>query len=329
RPLVKPVAEAAPVPSWHAAAKWKPPLPLPAGIRFAKIDEQGIVDYVNDADGSVLVYVPAAKFRPGFPPGSDEDRNWPSSHAETAVPGFYLGKLEVTNAQFAAYLEKTGQEKTFAEEKGFGAHFFYGQDIDVQVATRPNASWREPFGKGKPPSIPARADHPVVQITWEEARAYCAWAKLRLPTNAEWESAARNGGKTNAYPWGDDVRDGRKANLPDRRLLQEDPESAAKKIDFFADIDDGHAFTAPVGSFPEGAAECGALDMIGNAAEFCEDVPTGGRVARGAPVSRGGSWNMSMPAPAYDHHARTTQLGDEAPRTWDDVGFRVARSAKD
>src|SRR5262249_37443758 len=126
-------------------------------------------------------------------------------------------------------------------------------------------SWRMPH----PERRTALPTHPVVHVTWEDARAYCRWAVLRLPTEAEWERAAGfapSGTPAGHYPWGargsHDEKPPR-ANVACARLKKIRP-----GLDAWGDYDDGFELTAPVGSFPEGACPAGALDMLGNATEY-------------------------------------------------------------
>ena len=106
---------------------------------------------------------------------------------------------------------------------------------------------------------PAFADYPVVHVDWRRAAAYCAWADARLPTEAEWEYAAR-GPEDRLFPWGD-IFDPTRLNYCDRSCAgMSDPS-----------YDDGFPDTAPVGSFPQGASWVGALDMAGNVREWVDD----------------------------------------------------------
>lgn len=126
------------------------------------------------------------------------------------------------------------------------------------------------------PGLPAREhwSHPANTLTLDESLAYCRWAGLDLPTPAEWAQAAY-GPERRAYPWGDEPRAG-SGNFCDRSC----PEPWGWRED---DRDDGFPYTAPVGSFPAGAAPCGALDMGGNVWEWCRPTPT-------ECVAAGGGW---------------------------------------
>jgi formylglycine-generating enzyme required for sulfatase activity len=122
----------------------------------------------------------------------------------------------------------------------------------------PHAYWAQP--EGPPSAILDRLDHPVVHVSWNDAKACCQWSQTRLPTEAEWEMAARGGLEQACYPWGSELTpDGRhlcniwQGNFPDRNTL-----------------DDGYLGTAPVYAYePNGF---GLHDVVGNVWEWCEDV---------------------------------------------------------
>jgi serine/threonine-protein kinase len=285
--VVAPTTVAEPLPAWlrALAAAERPPLPLPDGVRAGVRPGE----YVNEADGSILVWVPGARFAMGREDGEPDER--PVQRLEVA--GFFIGKHEVTWAQYLSFCERTGHP-------------------------RPTADAIE----GYPVPFVAEGEHPVFHVSWHEAQAYCAWAGLRLPSEAEWELAAR-GTDGRRFPWGEALpRDGRLvANLADA--------SAAAFVtpdwgNFERDYDDGHFFPTPVGSFPAGASPFGCLDMAGNLWEWVEDryAPYGTPpFERGVDrVLRGGSWDNSAP------YCRTTRRGCLDPDGRKDfVGFRPAR----
>jgi hypothetical protein len=195
----------------------------------------------------------------------------------------------------------------------------YAQCVEAGACTAPTAcDWGVPsYGDGD------KDDHPVVCTSWYDAGAYCGWAGLRLPTEAEWEKAAR-GSDLRAYPWGD-AFDGTRLNYCDQNCEYDHGDD---------EVDDGYARTAPAGSYPAGASPYGLLDMAGNVWEWVADWYAGetygsapadnptGPESGNARVLRGGSWD-NVP----DETRATFRLtGDPSYRSFT-FGIRCAISA--
>jgi iron(II)-dependent oxidoreductase len=214
-----------------------------------------------------------------------------------ALDGYAITKYEITNEQYARCVESTVCEG----------------EIDDKLAD------------------PEYADHPVVNVSWYEARTFCRWVGGRLPTEAEWEYAAR-GQEGYIYPWGNEF-DCARGNFDDETDFTE--ETVLGQVGC-----DGFVQTAPVGSFPEGASWCGAHDMAGNVWEWTADWYDVGYYAH-SPVEnptssetgeyrvlRGGSWwdnNPDNVQPALLRCAfrRGTRPDDDG----DNIGFRCARGS--
>lgn len=201
---------------------------------------------------------------------SSDDRNrgdgeWPLHTVETDE--FWMDATTVTNHDFARFVAASGY-RTDAEKWGFSAVFHLAisapaEDVMGSAPGTPwwlgvrGADWAHPGGRLS--SIDGLSDHPVVHVSWNDAIAYCDWAGRRLPTEAEWERAARGGTDSTKYPWGnDEIDDGDwRANIFQGSFPSVNT------------ADDGWATTAPVRTFrPNGY---GLWQMVGNVWEWCSD----------------------------------------------------------
>lgn len=240
-----------------------------------------------------MVYIPAGEFWMG---SDDKDENEKPMH-KVYVDAYYIDKFPVTNAEFVRFVEATGYV-TEAEEAGKG---WIWQSEWREVA---GACWRHPTGPGS--AVDDKMDNPVVLVSWNDSRAYCRWAGKRLPTEAEWEKAAR-GTDARKWPWGNEW-DPSRLNSGER----------------------GHGTTTPVGSYGVGSSPMGVSDMAGNVWEWvdewykpypgspCKDEDFGEKYR----ILRGGSWD------SFGHNARCANRTRNLARACVNVnGFRCVMSA--
>ncbi|WP_347273755.1 formylglycine-generating enzyme family protein [Candidatus Kuenenia sp.] len=229
-----------------------------------------------------MVYVPAGEFYMG----EDKYYDWTFMLAFNIydgpehivyLDGYYIDKYEVTNEQYAKFIEETGHRIPYCW-------------FDERFNT---------------------PDKPVVGVRWEDAVAYAEWAGKRLPTEAEWEKAAR-GTDRRLWPWGNDIFDAERCNIWEIKKLQ----------------------TSPVGSYEQGKSPYGCYDMAGNAWEWCADWydpnyyysfprenPKGPESGQ-QKVIRGGSWHY------FGHFARCAARYRVPPHAESpQIGFRCAKSA--
>ena len=238
-----------------------------------------------------LVAVPGGEFVMGDVEGEPDE-----APKRTRVAAFRIMRHEVTNAAFAAFVAAGGYRSDM-EASGAG-YVWAGRWRLVE-----GADWHRPQGPDS--TIAEKPDHPVVQVSARDAAAFCAWAGLRLPSEAEWEFAAR-GRDGRRYPWGDEVLEqgaGARANFGTLACCA--PDAA-----------DGYRTTAPVGSYARGASPFGLQDMAGNVWEW-----TASRFP-GKPdevALRGGGWgNNPYCLRAAYRHGNPPDIG------LDMVGFRCA-----
>jgi sulfatase modifying factor 1 len=236
-----------------------------------------------DAAPPGMVWIPGGEFTMG----TDEEEAYPSERPahRVKVDGFWMDATEVTNRQFLEFVRATNYV-TVAErpvdweqlKTQLPPDTPKPPDINLQPGSivfnppdRPiplnnaevwwkwtvGANWRHPSGPGS--TVDDKMDHPVVHVAWEDAAAYAKWAGKRLPTEAEWEFAARGGLESKRYAWGDEFRPAGKilanvwqGSFPDRDLRE-----------------DGFSGASPVKTFPPNGY--GLYDMIGNLWEWCDD----------------------------------------------------------
>jgi len=247
-----------------------PPPPTPTPLpTVEEVEEEEEGPSVTD----IMIEIPAGPFEMGNDAGRDDEA---PAH-EVDLPAFEIDKFEVTNADFAVFVEAVGYE-TDAEKEGLSRF------------------WRD--------AAKDKEGHPVVYVSWNDAKAYCEWCEKRLPTEAEWEKAAR-GTDGRLYPWGNEY-DASKCNGKDS----------------------GIRGTTVVGSYASGTSAYGVEDMAGNVWEWVADwyeaypsssyrSPYYGEQYR---VLRGGGW-FEM-----DEFVRATvRNATSATAANDDIGFRCAR----
>ena len=272
---------------------------------------------VSEKDGMVMVYVPEGEFLMGSAdPDPDAGSDEKPQHT-VYLDAYWIDKTEVTNAMFGIFAEATGYE-TDAEKAGWS---FVPNPSTGSWEQTNGADWAHP--RGPSTSLSGLEGHPVVHVSWNDASAYCEWAGRRLPTEAEWEKAAR-GTDGRKYPWGNDPVAGNLLNFADSNLNVDWADKS---------VDDSYQFTAPVGSYPDGASPYGALDMAGNVWEWANDrydenyyrnSPSENPVgpsSGGYRVQRGGSWYN------FDVFVRAASRDWAVPSNWfGHVGFRCSLS---
>ena len=254
------------------------------GCPAASAGEQTPAAATNDRDGAPMVLIPGGRFAMG---STDEEidvqfvdtglpNDW-KKHARDEQPrhvrsvkAFYLYKYEVTNAQYKRFIDAK-QHRTPPHWKG----------------------QTYPSGKG---------DHPVVEVSWDDAQAYCAWAGTRLPTEVEWEYAARGAAGADAktagraFPWGNGW-DRRLSNNASQHAGKELTDAASWNTWYKAQPESSLPLTSKVGAFPKSVSPFGIHDMAGNAWEWCagfqNPYPTSDSQAADQSklrARRGGSW---------------------------------------
>ena len=244
-----------------------------------------------------MVRVPAATFRMGSADGVGDDDEHPAHDA--TLSAYCIDRTEVTVRAYAVCV---------AARRCVPAH----------VAVSPFCNRAD------------RPDHPINCVDWNQAVAYCTWTGKRLPTEAEWEYAAR-GTDGRIYPWGNEAPSAKRLNACGAECVAMGKRALGRDWPAMYDGSDGWDTTAPVGSYPAGASPFGALDMAGNVWEWTgdwrEDYAAGaatnrrGAATGSARVNRGGGWHGHLPGDAR----AAMRSADDPARQSNSIGFRCAR----
>ena len=269
---VPPVTPSSTPTSVPAATLTIAPTSVPTAKSPAQLDVGSTMS--SEQDGMILIYVPAGVFSMGNDSGWEEEK--PVHRVE--LEAVWIDQTEITNAMYAKCVEA-------------GACSPPSNTTHFRAATY--------------------VDHPVVYVSWHDASQYCTWAGRRLPTEAEWEKAAR-GRDELVFPWGDTID--------------------CSLANYWGGENGCVGDTTPVGNYPEGASPYGALDMTGNVLEWVSTLfakypydSTDGREdpnESGSRVLRGGSWNVTA---EFTRGSRRDWYNPVVKRNY--VGFRCAVSA--
>ena len=272
-----------------------------------------------------MVAVPQGRFTMGAPAGEEERANWPADRRGNSVPQhlvtirhkFAIGKFDVTRDEYAQFVAET-----------------HRPDPDKCITPTASGTFIATNGNWRSPGYPQTGRDPVVCVGWDDAQAYVSWLSAktghayRLPTEAEWEYAARAGTTTARYGDDNPTKLCRYTNINDLDFSERYPgDSGGQHLT----CHDGYAFTSPVESFPPN--QFGLYDMLGNVLDWTEDcwntdysgAPTDGTAWQsgdcGRRVARGGSWDMDVRA------ARSAfRRGLPTSKRVTSFGFRVART---
>jgi formylglycine-generating enzyme required for sulfatase activity len=262
-----------------------------------------------------MVLLPGGPFLMGADDAAAYPEDAEGPVREVRVEPIWIDAAAVSNSEFADFVSATGYI-TEAERIGWSFVFagLLPDDFGPTrgVAQAPwwrqvfRASWRHPEGPDS--NFDPQLDHPVVHVSWNDATTYCSWARKRLPTEAEWEYAARGGLVQKRYPWGDDL-------TPGGEHLCNVWQGEFPSLNTLAD---GYLGTAPVRAFP--ANGYGLYNVVGNVWEWCDDWFSEGRK-----VIKGGSYLCHE---SYCFRYRVAARSSNTPSgSTGNMGFRAALDA--
>ncbi|XP_036610407.1 inactive C-alpha-formylglycine-generating enzyme 2 [Trichosurus vulpecula] len=272
----------------------------------------------NGQDNS-MVQLPGGTFQMGTNSPDGKDGEGPTR--EVTVKPFAIDKYPVTNRDFREFVR---QKKYQTEAESFGWSFVFEDLVSDELKKKvtqklesapwwlpvEKAFWRQPAGPGS--GIRDRLDFPVLHVSWNDAQAFCAWRGKRLPTEEEWEFAARGGLKGRVYPWGNQFQLNR-TNLWQGKFPQADT------------AEDGFHGASPVDAFPP-QNNYGLYDLLGNVWEWTASTYGPPIPGQDRKVLRGASWIDTAEGSA-NHRARvTTRMGNTPDSASDNLGFRCAAS---
>ncbi|NXR18805.1 SUMF2 enzyme, partial [Cinclus mexicanus] len=266
-----------------------------------------------------MVQLPGGTFQMG---SSSLQRGEEGPAREVTVKPFALDKQPVTNRDFREFVREK-KYKTEAEAFGWSFVFedFVSEELKKKVTQKlesapwwlpiEKAFWRQPSGPGS--SIKDRLDYPVLHVSWNDAQAFCAWKGKRLPSEEEWEFAARGGLEQRMYPWGNKFQPNR-TNLWQGDFPQGDT------------AEDGYHGVSPVTAFPA-QNSYGLYDLLGNTWEWTASqflAPGRAPRAQNMQVLRGASWIDTADGSANHRALVTTRMGNTPDSASDNLSFRCA-----